>query len=172
MANVDRPTGFKLVSPKDAFCIDYLVADADVLKAGDTVYLDSSGYASDTASGIALGVAMSDIRDGYTGAVNATAATASYDYISVCVDVNAIFRAQISTGALTSPYTTRSGAAAYDEAGSAGVQYIDAAASTNDTWKIVGPANEDGNGAASIAGTYQKVYCKFNPLKHAFGCIA
>lgn len=172
MANKDLPKGFQLVHPNNAFCIDYLVADADSLKAGDTVYLDSSGYASDTASGIALGVAMSNIIDGYTGAVNDTAATASYDYISVCVDRNAIYVAQISTGALTDPYTTRSSAACFDEAGDAGAQYINAAASTNDTWKVIGAASEKGDGSKSVVGAYQKVYCQFNLAKFFLGTIA
>jgi hypothetical protein len=175
MANADIPIGFELIYPKDAPCFDYLIANADALAKGDTVYLDSSGYASDTASGVVLGVAMDNMRRGTTGAVidgATTSSTTYYDYISVCVHSEAIYKAQISTGALTSPYTTRSSAACYEEAGTYGVQYINAAASTNDTWKVIGAAAEYGNGSKSAVGTYQKVYCKINPLKHAFGCIA
>ncbi len=178
MANANLPNGFELIYPKDAPCLDYLVANADALEKGDTVYLDSSGYASDTASGVVLGVAMSNMIRGTgsdAGKVISGATTSSttyYDYISVCIHSEAIFKAQISTGALTSPYTTRSSAACYDEAGTYGVQYINAAASTNDTWKVLGAAAELGNGSKSVAGTYQKVYCKINPLKHAFGCTA
>jgi len=171
MANANLPNGFTLFS-NDAVVIKYLVANADSLKANDTVYLDSSGYASDTASKIALGVAQSDIIDGYTGAINATAATASYDYIYVNVNTNSVYTAQISTGALTSPYTTKSSAASYDEAGSAGVQYINAAAHSHDLWKVVGYATEYKDGSESAAGNYQKVYCKLNSAACAFGTIA
>ena len=175
MANKNIPRGFELVWPKDAFCLDYLVADSAVLKAGDTVYMDSSGYASHTATNQTLGVAQDDMRIG-TGSsakkVTALGEADTYDYISVCIDINAIYKAQISTGALTSPYTTRSSAAAYDEAGDAGVQYIDAAASTNDTWRIVRWAAEYGDGSQSANSTYQKVFCKLNPAEAIFGTIA
>jgi len=172
MANANIPIGFELISPLDAPCFDYEVANGAALAKGDIVYLDSDGRASDTASGVALGVAMDNVRDGYTDAVNATGATASADVISVCVDPNAIFKAQISTGLLTDPYTTISSDLCYDEAGDSGAQYIDAAASTNLTLKIVGQSSEYGDGDKSAYSDYQKVYCKFNPLAHAFGCIA
>jgi len=171
MANANLPRGFTLFS-NDAIVIKYLAADGESLAAGDTVYMNSAGYAGDTATDPTLGVAMSDIIDGYTGAINATAASASYDYIYVNININSIYTAQISTGALTSPYTTRSAAAAYDEAGDSGVQYINAAASDNDTWRCVGYATEYKEGAESVAGVYQKVYCKLNPLECILGTIA
>jgi hypothetical protein len=171
MANSTLPTGFELFSPLDAFCLDYLVADGISITKGDVVYIDSNGYATST-DGVTLGVAMDNIRDGITGAVNATAASASYDYVNVCVDSQAIFKGQISTGLLTDPYTTISSDLCYDEAGSSGAQYIDAAASSTLTWKIVNLSSEYGKGDKSAYSAYQKVYCKFNPVVHAFGCAA
>ena len=175
MANANLPKGFELIHPKDALCLDFLIADADALSAGDVVYLDSSGYASDTQSKIVLGIAQDNMRRGTTGAyipVATTSSTTYYDYISVCVDVNAIYRAQISTGALADPYTTRSSAACFDETGDSGSQYINAATHALDQWKILGAANEDKDGVASAIGVYRKVYCKLNIAVCAFGTIA
>ncbi len=171
MANANLPTGFELYWPKDAFCLDYLVADGLTIKKGDVVYIDSNGYASST-DGVTFGVAMDNMHVGTTGATTTTAAAATYDYVNVCIDVQAIFKGQISTGLLTDPYTTLSSDLAYDEAGTSGAQYIDAAASSTLTWKIVRYSSEYLKGNESPVGTYQKVFCKFNPVVHAFGCIA
>lgn len=170
MANTDIKLGFQLYRADDE-PLKFLVANGDTIKAGDTVYIDSSGYATAT-DGVTMGVAQSNIIDGYTNVINATAATASYDYVMVLTNPMNIYSAQITTGAQDSPYTTRSSAACYDEAGSSGAQYIDAAASTNDTWKVLGVAYELKDGAASALAAYEKVFCQTNPLVHFRGTIA
>lgn len=171
MANQDIPKGYQLYKGIDE-PLKFLAANGDTIKAGDLVFLDSSGYANDTASVVPLGVAVSNIIDGYTGAINATAATASYDYVMVLTNPFNLYIGQIASGALTNPYTTRSSAACFDNAGSSGAHYINQAAHTQDTWKVIGAAFEFDKGTPSAAGAYQKVFCQINPHRHWRGDVA
>lgn len=172
MANQDVPLGFNYIQGSDCGRVrKFEVTNGDSLAANDTVYCDSAGRAADTMD-LPLGVAMSSIIDGYTGEINATGATASEDYIFVYTGVFNMYIAQITTGALADPYTTRSSAACFDETGNAGLQEINAAAHTKDLWKVVGPANEYDTGEKSAVGSNQKVYCQLNPLVHVFGSAA
>ena len=164
MANTNTPTGAKPRNASTALVKIWTVTATATLSAGDTVYLDSAGTVSDTASQYVVGVAVEGIidTDGYT--VNTTAGAG--DTIKVYDDQSEIYIMQISTYAITAPYTTCIDTACFDTAGTQGVQYIDAAASTQDTWKILGLATEEDSGKASALGAYAKVQCQINPNVH------
>ena len=173
MGNLNQPVSFAILNPSKYKPVKRYVDASYTGKKGDAVSLDSSGFATDTLSQIMCGIQVSGIIDGVTGEVNSTgSSTAGEDYILVVDDPNVEFVGQMTTGALTDPYTTRSSAAAFDIAGSAGVQYVDAGASTNDQVKVVKNFIEPDTGADSAVGAYQKKVFMFNPLKHFRGCIA
>lgn len=168
MANTSRPMGLKPRNIKDAETNQYVVTAAQVIVAGDVVSLDSAGTVI-IGDSLPIGVAASNMVDSVDGSIKATAEAG--DTISIWDDPNEVFVGQISTFAATDPYTTSSSAACYDIAGATGVQYIDAAATSNDTFKIKRLSWEE-NGKKSIAGAYAKVECRFNNLKHVYGVIA
>lgn len=169
MANTSRPQGFIPVNTDDATVTQWTCTASETFKATDVVYMASTGRMTASASGVAVGALASNIIDVMTGEINATSAVG--DLVNVFDCPFDIFKAQISTGALDSPYTTRSSAACYDAAGSAGVMYINAAASSNDTFKVLAPSFE-ADGSVSAVGAYQKVTCKFNLAAHFAGTIA
>jgi len=173
MANKNIPLGFSYVQGSDCGRVRRVeVTNGVSLSSGDVTYLDSAGRAYDTAGALSLGVGFSNIIDGYTGEINTTAATASEDYMLIYTGVFNMYIGQIGDGNLEDPYTTNSSADCFDEAGATGVQYINQAASSNDTWKVLGAANEYDSGDKSAYDTYQKVYCQLNSLVDAFGSIA
>lgn len=170
MANTDDKRSFRLKSYNDALVITRKVDASYAGEPGDVVFLDSAGRATDTASGVILGLQMSAIQD-VSSPGDTVDTGAEDDLIEVCADPMCTFEGQITTGALTDAYTTRSSAACFDVAGSAGQQYIDAAASTNDHVKVVGESNEY-DGEPSEVGAYQKKLFKFNLAAHYLGTIA
>ena len=133
MANTDLAVGFEIFN-RESVRIEKWPASASLAsKDGDILFLDSAGRADDVA-GVILGVQVGAIVDNPTGELNTTAA--ADDWVYVCTDSQVIMKVQISTGALTDPYTTNSSAACFDLAGSAGVQYINAGASSQDFFKL------------------------------------
>jgi len=168
MANTSRPMGFKPANIKDYHFNWYPVTAAQVFKSGDVVSLDSSGTVVINGS-LPLGIAATDIIDPDTGLTKTTAEAG--DIVGVWDDPYMEFIAQITTYAATDPYTTRSSAACYDVGGSTGVQYVDAGATSADTFKVCGLAWEE-NGKKSVAGAYAKVRVRFNLVKHVYGVIA
>jgi hypothetical protein len=174
MANANIPRGGEVFRP-DLYAPErWLVNDAETTKHGDTLFLNSSGEATAT-DGVILGLQVGRIRNGYTGDVisDDTADADRGDYAMVYTDPYTVFSIQLSTGAATDPYTTRATGACFDIAGSTGVEYVDVAASTNDTIKVLGIAPEPSSGGAlSATGAYQKKYCQYNPAKHFRGPYA
>ena len=173
MANTDLAQSFRIITPgAEKHAVKWPCAASYAGKPGDAVFIDSNGRATATA-GITLGIQVSTPYSVATLAVETTAsATAGASEILLVVDPNVEFVGQISTFAVTDPYTTRSSAACYDVAGSAGAYYINAAASTNDTFKIVRVAEEVATGKQSEVGAYAKVVARFNPVVHFLGSIA
>lgn len=173
MANLNQPTSFKIVNPEIYKPTRRAVTGSYAGKAGDVYWIDSNGHASSTPSGIVGGIQTSSIIDGLNGIVNTTASsTNGEDYILGVEDPGVEFIGQIASGADTDPYTTRSSAACFDIAGSAGVQYVNQAASTNDNIKVVRTAYEPDTGLLSAVGAYQKKVFRFNPATHFLGTIA
>jgi len=170
MANVDRADGFTPINLVSTLPPNkYTMAADETTKKGDIVFIDSDGLITGTA-GIIAGIQASAFWTPADGSVNATSVAG--DEVMIYDDPFLVFRAQISTFTATDPYTTRSSAACYDVAGSAGAQYINAAASTQDLFKIMSLTTEPNTPAMSVAGANAKVLARFNILKHMFGCIA
>jgi len=161
MANKDIPNGLKPNHNVMVQSREYTLASGLAAKDGDTIFMSSGGLPTATP-GLVLGVAAGDIID-ISGNIVATSTTGSK--LQIYDDQNTVFISQISIGAATDPYTTKLTTACFDVAGSSGAQYINAAASTNDLYKVVGVANEP-NGSVSAFGAYQKVLCMINPVKH------
>ncbi len=84
-------------------------------------------------------------------------------------DPNQVFLGKASTYTLADPYTTRVSSACFDEAGSAGVQYVATSLSTLDTWKVMGPDNNFQTGTRSTTGANATVRLRFNQYKHVHG---
>jgi len=169
MANTDRKVGFQPKNIKDAETRKYKILAAETTQSGDVLEMDSTGYVKAYAGGPIVGVqngAITSNASATKGENIATAATG--DTVSLWDDPFELFVGQIAEFTLTDPYTTRATAACYDNAGSAGAQYINNAVSTNDTWKIH-RLNSEQNGTESAVGAYAKVECSFNPGKHLYG---
>jgi hypothetical protein len=163
MANTSVLLGFKPKNVDGAKANDYFVTATETLKQSDVCYMASTGLTTATA-GVIQGIAAGPQWDPDTGLVKATAEAG--DKIKIWDDPWEIFIGQITTYAATDPYTTRASAACYDNAGSAGAQYINKAASTNDIWKILKLSDEYDTGKQSAVGAYAKVECQLNPDKH------
>jgi len=170
MANNNRAMGFKPKNILGAQSNQYLITAALTPVVTDAIYVASTGLLHTTAvKGYFHGALASNMIDPDTGLVKTT--SESGDYCSVWDDPNEIFVAQISTFTQTDPYTTSTGSTCYDVGGSSGVQYVDAAASTYDIFKICRLASEQ-DGKQSIVGAYAKVECRPNLLAHVFGVVA
>jgi hypothetical protein len=169
MANTSRLLGFRPANIKNASMNRYLIAADETTQEGDVLNMASTGTLTGTA-GVSVGIQNGAINDETDGLNNATAVDG--DIVKVWDNPYEVFIGQITTFTQTDAYTTRSSAACYDTAGSAGAQYIDAGASSNDTWKILRRAYEEKDGSRSVVGAYAKVYAQFNPLKHFRGPIA
>lgn len=166
MANTNRPFGFKIISSSRKEYIQKFnnVASGVTFNPGDPVYLDSNGYQTST-SGAILGIALSTVLD--TNGVPAASGGASNNYsVIVNTDPNILMVAQITTFAVTDPYTCATRTSCFDIAGSTGVKYIDAGASSLDDIIVIGLATEQDSGMLSVVGAYAKVRCMFNPARH------
>jgi len=172
MANSDIKKGFKVVSPHLYQPIKYLLNALYAGEQGDVASLGTDGYATDTLTAVVLGIQASGISTLASQEVVSAAVADADSFAMFVIDTEVEFVGQISTFAATAPYTTRSSAACFDVAGSAGGQYIDAAASTLDQIKVIGLSTEYDTGLESVVGANAKVLAKFNPLAHAFGAIA
>jgi hypothetical protein len=174
MSNQNTPRSFKPMNVKNADMNAYLVDTSQATKIGDVLRLNTTGKVRATSAGTALKVAGIQASNIFSkaGAVRDTSNSekaVAGDYVYVWDDPNMVFNGQISTYTVTDPYTTRVGSACYDEAGSAGVQYVASSLSTLDTFKVLGPTNDYVNGERSTTGTYAKVRLQFNPNKHFRG---
>jgi hypothetical protein len=168
MANTNSPRGFEILSPiREEFVKTFNnVKSGDTFKPGDPVYIDSSGYQTST-SGSILGIAMSTVLD--TNGEYAATGGASNNYsVVVYTDPNVIMKAQITTYAITAPYTCATRSACFDIAGATGVKYIDAGASSLDDIVPIKLSTEHDTGIPSVVGAYAKVECMFNPARHLF----
>ena len=170
MANTSRRLGFR---PKNASCArvnQIQVTSAQVISEGDVVTYDSAGtliiYAG---TGSIAGVAAGKMFDKNAPiATTYVLATANADtFIDVYTDPNEVFIGELTSYALADPFTSQTVASRFDFAGTTGVQYIDAAASTNDDVIIIGPAPDPKNGKLSIVGANAKVEFKIAPDAHA-----
>lgn len=176
MANTDLAKSFRVLANRDWLVRPYQGDSGYAGQNGDPVSLDSAGRATDT-----IGTPILGIQDGLPldasipgDIVNTTASETATtgDKVNVFFELGLLFTGQLSTGLLTDPYTTRSKAAAYDLAGSAGAYYVDAAASSNDHVKVVAPWYELKSGADSAVGAYQKCIFAWVPATHFLGTIA
>jgi len=168
MANKNLPNSFKVINPELCTPEKFLV-DADYAGvSGDMVWLESEGYASDTNANPMIGIQAGEIQNVTTTKVTAGAgsSTKGESFIMVYNKSDIEFVGQISTGALTDPYTTATSAACFDVAGSAGVQYVDAGSHSNDAIRVVRDYIEPDTGLASAAGAYQKKVFRMNSDKH------
>lgn len=173
MANTNLPKSFEIQDKgKQETPMDWVCAASYAGKHGDVVYLDSNGRTTAT-EGVVLGIQDGGITSVATGLVETTAsATAGASKIKVFTNPGIIFKGQISSWALTEPYTTRSEAACYDIAGSAGAQYVNKSATGNDTIKVIQISTEYDTGKESEVGSYAKCLFQFNQYAHYRGVIA
>lgn len=173
MANLNRPLGFKPENIVNASPHEYPVTAAQVTQEGDVLYMSSAGTVGGVNTDLVIGIQAGNYfakagNQGKLVARDPGDAAVAGDKVLVWDDPHMVFIGQISTFTITDPYTTRATAACYDTAGSAGAQYINAAASTLDHWKIKGLSNET-TGFRSVAGAYAKVRAVFNLDKHIYG---
>jgi hypothetical protein len=172
MANNNLPKGFKPKNVELARKNEYVIKASETSKPGDVLYFDASAgtlTATPHANNPICGVQASYIKSSTTGDINATAVAG--DLVDVWDDITTEYVGQISTFTATDPVTTKAAAACYDVAGNAGLQYIDAAASTYDVWKVI-KLDYENNVKKSIAGAYAKVLCVLNPTRCAKGPFA
>lgn len=165
MANENLPLGFKQAAGSEyTGAYDCRVAASETFEPGDLVFMDSSGYITLTASTNPMaGIVAGRIMDGTTGLAKTTSGSAGVDRVKVW-DPRGTFVGQVTTGAATDPYTHYTASSMYDVAGTTGVQYINASASSLDQVQIMGPADER-NGSISQVGSYQKVVFRLNQAK-------
>jgi hypothetical protein len=167
MANTNQPQSFKIAGPVDeTYVVTFNnVASGVSFKPGDVVYVDSNGYQT-SVSGKILGLALTGVLD--TNGVPATSGGSGNNYtVKVNTDPRLTMIAQVTTFAVNDLYDTANArAACFDIAGSSGVQYIDAGASSTDDIVIIGLASEFDTGIQSEVGSYAKVFCQFNPTRH------
>jgi len=162
---------------KQAEAHEYFSDTSQATKIGDVIRMNTTGKVRATSAStplLVVGIQASGIFSPSTATVRDTSNSekaVAGDKILVYDDPNQVFLGKISTHALTDPYTTGSGSACFDEAGSAGQQYIASSLSTLDTFKVMGPDNNFQNGTRSTTGTNATVRCRFNPNKHIFGVV-
>lgn len=174
MSNTTKAIGFTVRDTEKEKPIKMLLVNSVTAKKGDVMFMASSGLIQLTRVDTYIaGVAASNIINGLTGDVEATSSSSRGDYMMVYADPDAIFVGQITTYALTDPYTTHTGSTAFDIAGTTGVQYVDAGASTYDEVIVIGPEPDYGQASQpmSVVGAYAKVSFKFNPANHVFGNV-
>jgi sensor c-di-GMP phosphodiesterase-like protein len=173
MANSNNPKSFVVQNPHlyEAPVV-YPVAASETFQKGDVVFFDANGRITLTAGSIA-GICASGITGTTSKKPETTSsATAGDSEVLVYTDPRIIFYGQLSSFALTDPYTTRSSATCFDVVTTTGAQYINAASSANDHVKVLSRSSEAGNGVLSEIGAYAKCLFQFNPLVHFRGCTA
>jgi len=175
-ANVSENRGFvPHGDPKTIQKNPYFIDTSQATKRGDVIRMNTTGKVRGTTAGTALlavGVQVGGITSPSTGAVRDTSNSVNAsagDFIMVYDDPNQVFLAKTSSYTLTDPYTTRLGSLCFDEAGSAGAQYVATSLSTLDTFKSMGPDNNFQNGFRSTTGANATVRYKFNLNKHIYG---
>ena len=165
MANTDIKIGFHPKNVKTANTVRDLLTTGETTKDGDILYRASTGLLTATASSNKIaGVQNGAILDETDGEINATSVDG--DVVMLWDDPDTVFIGQITEFTQTDPYTTRVSSACFDVAGSAGAQYIDAGATSLDTFKIQRLAYEYDKGSRSEVGVLAKVECTINPGKH------
>jgi hypothetical protein len=165
MANTTIKKGFKPKNIKNADCNEHPVSTSLATRDGDVLYRKSDGLLSGTGSdGPIVGVQNGSIYSKTTGENEDTASAGSV--VLVWDNPLEVFVGEITTFTATDPYTTFTTTSCFDSAGSAGATYIDAAASTNDTWRIIKLSTEYDTGKQSAIGAYAKVECMLNPKEH------
>ena len=169
MANANLPKSFKPLSYDKQHVLRIWAAASLASKGGidgghDILCMNSAGraaaYGSDPLLGLQLGgfIDQDDLTYKTTAAVD--------DYVDVIIDPNVLFRGQLSSFAKADPYTTRNSAGCFDVAGNAGVQYVDAAATTNKSIRVIGLAKEEKQGTYSEIGANAQVLFRLNLNKH------
>jgi len=172
MANKDIQNGFSVLDVEKQTPKRYPVTNGATVSKGDIIYMADAGTVDETVNaGKLLGISASTIINGLTGDLVTTAVSTREDYIMVYDDPDMEFTGQITTMAITAPITTLASSACYDGAGLTGVQYVNAAASTNDEVRVKRLFNEP-NGEKSVAGAYAKCVFMFNSAKHLFGHVS
>jgi hypothetical protein len=169
MANTNIPKSFKAQEYHKSQVVRLLCAASFAGQGGigggsDVAIINSAGKVDNYGSGSIVGLVMGAIVDKTNGSLKTTAADG--DFINVIADPDVLFKGQISNYTQTDPYTTRVSTACYDVAGSAGVQYVDAGANSNDHIKVINISTEIKDGAYSATGNYAKARFRFNPSKH------
>jgi len=175
MANKDIQNGFSALDSEKQTPKKYLLTNGATVSKGDIIYMANAGTVDETVvAGQLLGLSASPMINGLTKdlvSVDDGADSTRGDYIMVYDDPDLEFTGQITTFALTDPITTLTSASCYDGAGTTGVQYVDAGASTNDEVRVKRLFNEP-NGDPSAVGAYAKCVFMFNSAKHLFGHVA
>lgn len=174
MANTDRAVGFVAAEGQPTQLREYDMGASETTSDGDVLYMGSDGYITGTrVGGYIAGIQVGDIIDGITRASNASSsAVEGEDKVLINDDPDLIMIAQINTGAQTDRYTTGSSATAFDiDISTTGAHFIDSSATAQDEIKVLTAANEP-KGSVSAFGANQKVYCRFNRLKHVQGTLA
>jgi hypothetical protein len=172
MGNTSVINGFSALNAEKYTPKKRLLTNGATVSNGDILYMADAGTVDETVNaGKLIGLAASNMTNGLTGEVVTTAVATRGDFIMVYEDPMLEFTGQITTYAATDPITTLASAACYDGAGTTGVQYVDAGASTNDEIRVVRLWNET-NGDQSAVGAYAKCVFMFNSAKHLFGHVA
>lgn len=161
MANANKPNGF---IPKDETEPGkYVLAASQTIAVGDLVTFDSAGrviIATATSAKI-LGAAASSCSSSSAG-----------DTVYVYDNPDTIFVAQVSTGALTDPYTSMTLTGAFDIVATTGGMYVNTAASTYDIVQTIRPGTDPVTHEESAVGAYQRMECRINRAKHCLGGVA
>ena len=166
MANTNQPKGFRPLNVREAACNQYNMNSAETTKEGDLVYMNPAGAITGTYDAAYPMVGIQAAPFTTNGIVPSTYSAVSGSVVSIWDDPNTEFIGQISSYAATNPVTTWTTSACFDVAGSAGAQYINASASSQDNFRILRLAAEYDTGKISAVGAYAKVVCKINPKGH------
>lgn len=172
MANTSIRTGFSVINAEKYTPAKYLLTNGATMSAGDVVYMADAGTVDETVNaGKLLGILASNMVNGLTGEIVTTAVSTRGDFVMVYDDPNLEFTGEITTYAATAPITTLTSTSCYDVAGNTGLQYVNAAASTNDEVRVKRLWNEP-TGDLSAVGANAKCVFMFNSAKHLFGHVA
>ena len=174
MSNTSLKNGFQILDQETYKAKAYPFNASTEITAGDIVYMTDAGYADDSVnSGKLLGIAGSNIFNGLTLdlVTDTDSSTTRGDFIMVYDSPELEFTGELTEFTLTDPITTLASSACYDGAGTTGVEYVDAGASSNDEIRVKRLWNEP-NGDKSVAGAYAKCVFMFNSAKHLYGHVS
>lgn len=172
MANTSIRKSFSVVDIEKQTPKKYLLTNGATVSKGDVMYMAAAGTVDETVNaGALIGFNATNMINGLTGEVVTTAVATRGDYVMIYDDPNVEFTGELTTYAATDPITTLASAACYDVAGNTGVQYVNAAASTNDEIRVKRLSIEP-NGELSAVGANAKCVFMFNSAKHLFGHVA